>query len=33
MAQVNSQEKSLNYDETFSPVVRSESIHSVIALA
>ena len=28
-----SQEKGLNYDETFSPVVRSESIRSVIALA
>ena len=33
VAQGYSQEKGLNYDETFSPVVRSESIRSVIALA
>ena len=33
MAQGYSKEKGLNYDETFSPVVRSESIRSVIALA
>ena len=33
VAQGYSQEKGHNYDETFSPVVRSESIRSVIALA
>ena len=33
VAQGYSQEKGLNYDETFSPVVKSESIRSVIALA
>jgi len=33
MAQGYSQEKVLNYDVMFSPVVRSESIRSVIALA
>ena len=33
MVQGYSQEKGLNYDETFSPVVRSESIRSVIAHA
>ena len=33
VAQGYSQEKGLNYDETFIPVVRSESIRSVIALA
>ena len=33
MVQGNSQEKGLNCNETFSPVVRSESIRSVIALA
>ena len=32
MAQGYSQEKGLNYNETFSPVVRSESIRLVIAL-
>ena len=29
MAQGYSQKKGLNYDEAFSPVLRSESIHSV----
>ena len=33
VAQGYSQEKGLNYDETFNPVVRSESIRSVIAVA
>ena len=33
VAQGYSQEKGLNYDETFSPVVKSESICSAIALA
>ena len=33
VAQGYSQEKGLNYDETFSPVVKSESIRSAIALA
>ena len=33
VAQGYSQEKGLNYDETFSPIVRSESFRSVIVLA
>ena len=33
VAQVYSQKEGLDYDETFSPVVRSESVRSVIALA
>ena len=33
MAQGHSRGKGLHYDETFSPVVRSESIRSEIALA
>ena len=33
VAQGYSQKEGLDYDETFSPVVRSESVHSVIALA
>ncbi len=33
VAQGYSQEKGLNNDETFSPVIRSESVRSVIALA
>ena len=33
VAQGYSQEEGLDYDETFSPVVRSESVRSVIALA
>ena len=33
VAQGYSQQEGLDYDETFSPVIRSESVHSVIALA
>ena len=33
VAQGYSQQEGLDYDETFSPVVRSESVRSVIALA
>ena len=33
MTQAYSQERDLNYDETFGPVARSESICLVIALA
>ncbi len=33
VAQGYSQKEGLDYDETFSPVVRSESVRSVIALA
>ena len=33
VAQGYSQQEGLDYDETFSPVVRSKSVHSVIALA
>ena len=33
VAQCFSQKHGLDYDETFSPVVRTESVHSMIALA
>ena len=33
VAQGYLQQRGLDYDETFSPVVRSESVHAMIALA